>query len=49
MKDRQATIDIDTNWVPVNLILTSNAKSSEQSKLMANAFLEQRILHQQSQ
>lgn len=42
-KARQALVDIYANWVPRERILTSNLWSSELSKLVANAFLAQRI------
>ena len=42
-KARQAIVDIYANWVPKERILTSNIWSSELSKLVANAFLAQRI------
>ncbi len=38
-----ALVDIYANWVPKELILTTNVWSSELSKLTANAFLAQRI------
>lgn len=38
-----ALVDIYVNWVPKELILTTNVWSSELSKLTANAFLAQRI------
>ena len=38
-----ALIDIYENWVPRNKILTTNLWSSELSKLIANAFLAQRV------
>jgi UDPglucose 6-dehydrogenase len=40
---RQKIVDIYANWVPRDRILTSNIWSSELSKLVANAFLAQRI------
>ncbi len=40
---RAAIAEIYANWVPQNRILTSNIWSSELSKLVANAFLAQRI------
>jgi UDPglucose 6-dehydrogenase len=39
----QALVDVYSNWVPVEKILTTNIWSSELSKLTANAFLAQRI------
>jgi UDPglucose 6-dehydrogenase len=38
-----ALVDIYSNWVPKNKILTTNIWSSELSKLTANAFLAQRV------
>ncbi len=43
LKARQEIADIYRNWVPSDRILTSNVWSSELSKLVANAFLAQRI------
>jgi UDPglucose 6-dehydrogenase len=43
MKARQEIVDIYANWVPADRILTSNVWSAELSKLVANAFLAQRI------
>jgi UDPglucose 6-dehydrogenase len=43
IKARQAIVDIYANWVPANRIVTSNIWSAELSKLVANAFLAQRI------
>lgn len=40
---RQEVIDVYANWVPREKILTSNVWSAELSKLVANAFLAQRI------
>jgi UDPglucose 6-dehydrogenase len=40
---RQEIVDIYANWVPRERILTSNIWSAELSKLVANAFLAQRI------
>jgi UDPglucose 6-dehydrogenase len=40
---RQEIVDIYANWVPRERIITSNIWSSELSKLVANAFLAQRI------
>jgi UDPglucose 6-dehydrogenase len=40
---RQDVVDIYANWVPRERILTSNVWSAELSKLVANAFLAQRI------
>jgi UDPglucose 6-dehydrogenase len=40
---RQEIVDIYANWVPRENIITSNIWSSELSKLVANAFLAQRI------
>lgn len=39
----QALVDIYSNWVPIDKILTTNLWSSELSKLTANAFLAQRV------
>lgn len=39
----QALVDIYANWVPADRILTTNLWSSELSKLVANAFLAQRV------
>lgn len=39
----KALVDIYTNWVPKEKILTTNVWSSELSKLTANAFLAQRV------
>jgi len=39
----QALVEIFSNWVPRERILTTNLWSSELSKLVANAFLAQRI------
>ncbi len=43
LKARQDIVDIYANWVPRERILTSNIWSAELSKLVANAFLAQRI------
>ena len=43
LKARDDLVEIYANWVPKNRILTSNIWSSELSKLVANAFLAQRI------
>ena len=43
LKARQEIVDIYANWVPEDRILTSNVWSAELSKLVANAFLAQRI------
>jgi len=40
---RQEIVDIYANWVPAGRIVTSNVWSAELSKLVANAFLAQRI------
>jgi UDPglucose 6-dehydrogenase len=40
---RQEIVDIYANWVPEDRILTTNVWSAELSKLVANAFLAQRI------
>jgi UDPglucose 6-dehydrogenase len=40
---RQALVDIYARWVPRERILTTNVWSSELSKLVANAFLAQRV------
>ncbi|HEX9018594.1 MAG TPA: UDP-glucose 6-dehydrogenase [Anaerolineaceae bacterium] len=42
-KALQTVVDIYANWVPREHILTTNLWSSELSKLVANAFLAQRI------
>lgn len=39
----QALVDIYANWIPRERILTTNLWSSELSKLVANAFLAQRV------
>jgi len=39
----QALVDVYANWVPAERILTTNLWSSELSKLVANAFLAQRV------
>lgn len=39
----QALVDIYANWIPLDRILTTNVWSSELSKLVANAYLAQRI------
>jgi len=39
----QALVDIYATWIPTGRILTTNVWSSELSKLVANAFLAQRI------
>jgi UDPglucose 6-dehydrogenase len=39
----QSLVDVYSNWVPTDKILTTNVWSSELSKLTANAFLAQRI------
>ncbi|MBD3383999.1 nucleotide sugar dehydrogenase [candidate division KSB1 bacterium] len=43
LKARQEIVDIFANWVPAEKIITSDTWSSELSKLVANAFLAQRI------
>jgi UDPglucose 6-dehydrogenase len=43
LRARQDIVDIYANWVPRDRILTSNIWSAELSKLVANAFLAQRI------
>jgi len=43
VKARDELIEIYSNWVPKDHIITSNIWSSELSKLVANAFLAQRI------
>lgn len=43
LKARAELVEIYANWVPRELIVTSNIWSSELSKLVANAFLAQRI------
>ncbi|MEZ4839916.1 UDP-glucose 6-dehydrogenase [Flavobacterium sp.] len=39
----QALVDVYANWVPKERILTTNVWSSELSKLVANAYLAQRV------
>ncbi|WP_396158721.1 UDP-glucose 6-dehydrogenase [Flavobacterium sp.] len=39
----QSLVDVYSNWVPRDRILTTNVWSSELSKLVANAFLAQRV------
>lgn len=43
LKARKSIVDIYANWVPKDRIIESNIWSSELSKLVANAFLAQRI------
>lgn len=43
IKARQELVDIYANWIPREKIITSNIWSAELSKLVANAFLAQRI------
>jgi UDPglucose 6-dehydrogenase len=43
LKARQILVDIYARWVPKEKIITSNIWSAELSKLVANAFLAQRI------
>jgi UDPglucose 6-dehydrogenase len=43
LKARKEIVKIYSNWVPEEKIITSNVWSSELSKLVANAFLAQRI------
>jgi UDPglucose 6-dehydrogenase len=43
LKARREIVDIYANWVPRDRIFTSNVWSAELSKLVANAFLAQRI------
>jgi UDPglucose 6-dehydrogenase len=43
LKAREVLVEIYANWVPRHCIITSNIWSSELSKLVANAFLAQRI------
>jgi len=43
IRARQALTEIYANWVPLDRILTTDIWSSELSKLVANAFLAQRI------
>jgi UDPglucose 6-dehydrogenase len=43
LKARQEIVEIYANWVPADRIVTSNVWSAELSKLVANAFLAQRI------
>ncbi len=43
LRARETLVEIYTNWVPRERILTSNIWSSELSKLVSNAFLAQRV------
>jgi len=43
LKARESLVEVYANWVPQDRIITSNVWSSELSKLVANAFLAQRI------
>ncbi|OPY13481.1 MAG: UDP-glucose 6-dehydrogenase TuaD [Syntrophus sp. PtaB.Bin001] len=43
LKARETLVEIFANWVPREKIITSNIWSSELSKLVANAFLAQRV------
>lgn len=43
LKARQELVDIYSRWVPKEKIITSNIWSAELSKLVANAFLAQRV------
>jgi len=43
LKAAQTLVDVYANWVPKEQILTTNLWSSELSKLVANAFLAQRV------
>ncbi len=43
LKARQELVDIYSKWVPKEKIITSNIWSAELSKLVANAFLAQRV------
>ena len=43
IKARDVLVEIYKNWVPIDRIITSDIWSSELSKLVANAFLSQRI------
>jgi UDPglucose 6-dehydrogenase len=43
LKACKEVVDIYAHWVPINKILTTNLWSAELSKLVANAFLAQRI------
>ena len=43
LKARQELVELYANWVPREKIVTSNVWSAELSKLVANAFLAQRI------
>ena len=43
MKSRAELIEIYARWIPLKKIITSNIWSSELSKLVANAFLAQRV------
>jgi UDPglucose 6-dehydrogenase len=42
-KAQKALVDVYSNWVPKDQILTTNVWSAELSKLTANAFLAQRV------
>ncbi|MGV8058682.1 MAG: nucleotide sugar dehydrogenase [Smithellaceae bacterium] len=43
LKARAELVDIYANWIPKEKVITSNIWSSELSKLVANAFLAQRV------
>lgn len=43
LKARDVLVEIYRNWIPMDRIITSDIWSSELSKLVANAFLSQRI------
>ena len=43
LKARAQLVDIYSRWIPADKIITSNIWSSELSKLVANAFLAQRV------
>ena len=43
LKAIQVLVDVYSNWVPRQQIITTNLWSSELSKLVANAFLAQRV------
>jgi len=43
LKARDVLVEIYKNWIPIDRIITSDIWSSELSKLVANAFLSQRI------
>jgi UDPglucose 6-dehydrogenase len=43
LRARDELVEIYSNWVPEHLIITTNVWSSELSKLVANAFLAQKV------